>query len=271
MRRRYFFQSLCAFAALTAIAQAQPPKRLSKAAISKAITPPAFFVPSPAEYMVALDKIDKPKWQSLYRPPIPTTYASREQSAFNLGGLIADAYLAIEAQDAQQIKNSERDIVALAKTLGVSEQVLRRANSINDFANSSSWSTLYEELDVISDEIKTSLDNQSDQNLTALIRFGAWVRATDAVATWTAKHYSVADAQLLVQPITVSELNKKYASWMLKKNPSSFLGNLAHPASVIFETLGGDPANREPLSQAQVAALAEQLSLILAQSTKVKP
>ena len=37
--------------------------------------------------------------------------------ALNLGGLIADGYIAVEAEDAQQVKNIGADIMALAKPL----------------------------------------------------------------------------------------------------------------------------------------------------------
>jgi hypothetical protein len=62
------------------------------------------------------------------------TYRNRAQIALNLGGLIADGFIAVEAQDGQQVKNIGTDIIKLAKALGVSENVLSRGKSINEFA-----------------------------------------------------------------------------------------------------------------------------------------
>ena len=58
-------------------------------------------VPTPGELLAAINKAAQPNWQDSYRPPIPTNYTSRSQIALNLGGLIADGYLAVQAADAQ--------------------------------------------------------------------------------------------------------------------------------------------------------------------------
>src|SRR5262249_27526985 len=81
----------------------------------------------PGEFMAALSKIGKVDWGSKVRPPIATNYSSRMQTALNLGGLIADGYIAIEAADGQQVKNLGKDVIALAKGLGVSKDVVERA------------------------------------------------------------------------------------------------------------------------------------------------
>ena len=48
-------------------------------------------------------------------------YKTRPQIALNIGGLIADGFIAVEAQDTQQVKNIGGDIVKMAKALGVSD------------------------------------------------------------------------------------------------------------------------------------------------------
>ena len=89
-------------------------------------TPEAVTVPTPAEFFAAIDKAGKPDWVSFYRDPVPTTYPTRPQTAFNLGTLVADGFVAVEAEDGQQVKNTGKDIIALAKALGVGEHVLAR-------------------------------------------------------------------------------------------------------------------------------------------------
>ncbi len=81
----------------------------------------------------------KPDWAGRYRGPIAMNYKTRAQIALNLGGLIADGFIAVEAQDAQQVKNTGGDIVKMAKALGVSENILARGNSINQFAENDEW------------------------------------------------------------------------------------------------------------------------------------
>ena len=134
-------------------------------------------VPSPAEFFAALDKIAKPDWASFYRDPIPTTYAERPLAAINLGTLVTDGYIAVEAQDGQQVKNTGKDIIALARALGVGEHVLARGKSISDFADRNDWSALKEELDATTNEVRLAMAAQRDEGLATLITAGAWIRA----------------------------------------------------------------------------------------------
>src|SRR5205823_13815592 len=110
------------------------PDRMAKAARTDMIT-----IPTPGELFAALQKPSKPNWTGAYRGPIPTTYKNRAQLALNLGGLIADGFIAVEAQDSQQVKNIGSDVIKMAKALGVSQNVLSRGNSINDFAETNQW------------------------------------------------------------------------------------------------------------------------------------
>jgi hypothetical protein len=134
-------------------------------------------VPSPAEFFAALDKIAKPDWASFYRDPIPTTYAERPLAAINLGTLVTDGYIAVEAQDGQQVKNTGKDIISLARALGVGEHVLSRGKSISDFADRNDWSALKEELDATTNEVRLAMAAQRDEGLATLITAGAWIRA----------------------------------------------------------------------------------------------
>lgn len=137
-------------------------------------------VPSPAEFFAALDKIAKPDWASFYRDPIPTTYPERPLAAVNLGTLVTDGYIAVEAQDGQQVKNTGKDIIALARALGVGEHVLARGKSISDFADRNDWSALKEELDATTNEVRMAMAAQRDEGLATLITAGAWLRALQA-------------------------------------------------------------------------------------------
>jgi hypothetical protein len=134
-------------------------------------------VPSPAEFFAALDKIAKPDWAAFYRDPIPTTYAERPLAAINLGTLVTDGYIAVEAQDGQQVKNTGKDIISLARALGVGEHVLARGKSIGDFADRNDWSALREELDATTNEVRLAMAAQRDEGLATLIAAGAWIRA----------------------------------------------------------------------------------------------
>src|SRR5207245_11550963 len=135
-----------------------------------------------------------------YRGPRPMTYRKRAQIALNLSGLIADGFIAVEAKDSQQVKNIGSDIIKLAKALGVSEHVLSRGNSINEFAEHNEWDTLQEELEATQNEVKSSMQSHSDQDLIILVSLGGWIRGTQVVSAMVGKDYNEGIAKVLRQP-----------------------------------------------------------------------
>ena len=139
----------------------------------------ALTVPSPTEFFAAIDKAGKPDWMSFYREPVPTTYSTRSRTALNLGALVTDGYVAVEAQDGQQVKNTGKDIIALAGALGVGADVLVRGKSIADFADQNDWFALREELEATTNEVRRGMIAQRDEALASLITAGAWLRALE--------------------------------------------------------------------------------------------
>src|SRR5438876_4797707 len=181
-----------------------PPEQLTKAIKTDSLT-----IPTPGELFAALEKPGKPDWAGQYRTPIPVTYRNRAQIALNLGGLVADGFIAVEAQDSQQVKNIGTDIIKLAKALGVSENVLSRGNSINEFAENSEWDALQEELEATQNEVKTSMQSHRDQDLVILVSLGGWVRGTQVVSASVLQNYDERSAKVLRQPALVNFIHTK--------------------------------------------------------------
>src|SRR4030095_16913045 len=167
------------------------------------------YSPPPGELFAAVEKPGKPDWASQYRTPIPMTYRNRAQIALNLGGLIADGFIAVQAQDSQQGKNLGTDIIKLAKALGVSENVLSRGNSINEFAENSEWDALQEELEATQNEVKASMQSHSDQDLVILVSLGGWIRGTQVVSASIMQNYDERSAKVLRQPALVRCIQTK--------------------------------------------------------------
>ena len=185
---------------------------LSKDDLSKSVKLDTLTIPTAGELFAALNKVAKPNWQQQDRKPIPTAFTSRPQIALNLGGLIADGYIAVQAEDSQQVKNIGKDIVALAKTLGVSENVLRRGKCISDFSENNEWSALKEELEATQNEVKLAMEEQHDEELVTLVTLGGWIRGTEVVSSWIVENYQPAAAKLLRQPAIVDFLRSKLAA-----------------------------------------------------------
>ena len=114
---RLLAPSMLALVAAFSAAAAEEGQHLSSDQMAKAAKSDAITVPTPGELFAALGKTGKINWSAQYRAPIPTTYGNRAQIALNLGGLIADGFIAVEAKDGQQVKNIGSDIMKLGKAL----------------------------------------------------------------------------------------------------------------------------------------------------------
>src|SRR3984893_10529924 len=185
------------------------PARLPADQLAKAIRSDEISIPTPGELFAALEKPGKPNWTGQYRGPISTTYNNRAQIALNLGGLIADGFIAVEAQDSQQVKNIGTDIIKLAKALGVSQNVLSRGNSINEFAENDEWDALQEELEATQNEVKSSMQTHRDQDLVILVSVGGWIRGTQVVSAAVLQNYDERAAKVLRQPALASFIQSK--------------------------------------------------------------
>ena len=192
-----------------AVTAATDTGRLPADQLEKAVRSDSISIPTPGELFAALGKAGKTNWSGQYRGPIPVTYRNRAQIALNLGGLIADGFIAVEAKDSQQVKNIGSDIIKLAKALGVSENLLGRGNSINEFAENNEWDTLQEELEATQNEVKSSMQSHADQDLVILVTLGGWIRGTQVVTAAIMQNYDERSAKALRQPALVHFMKSK--------------------------------------------------------------
>lgn len=168
-----------------------------------------FSMPTAGEFVTALGKTGKFDWKGKYRVAIPTSYTSRPQMALNLGTLIADGYVAVEAEDVQSVKNIGKDIFALARPLGVRDRIVNRGKIFADFADEGKWDQLKEELEATQNEVKAEFGESQDKPLIVLVTTGGWARATEVVASHIIDNYSEELAKVLRQPGIVGYLNEK--------------------------------------------------------------
>ena len=183
--------------------------RLPADQLAKAVRSDSISIPTPGELFAALGKSEKTNWSGQYRGPMPVTYRNRAQIALNLGGLIGDGFIAVQAKDSQKVKNIGSDIIKLAKALGVSEHLLSRGKSINEFADNNEWDTLQEELEATQNEVKSSMQSHADQDLVILVTLGGWIRGTQVVTAAIMQNYDERSAKVLRQPALVRFMQSK--------------------------------------------------------------
>lgn len=236
------------FAAPSELA-ADPSPDLTPEQLASAVTLDQLTVPSPGELFAALSKQAKPNWNFEFRGPLGAAYSDRAQVALNLGGLIADGYIAVEAMDSQQVKNLGRDILGLAKVLGISKDIIARGSSITQFADNNDWNSLKEELEATQNEAKQAMDALHDEELVTLVSLGGWIRGTQVVSDLVLRNFSPQNAALLRQPQLVGFLRSKLAAMPppSKDKPllKSIADGLANLEKLVSFPLGGTASKED--------------------------
>src|SRR6185436_20193361 len=98
-------------------------------------------VPVPSEIFSVLDKLGKPPWAEVLRPMknVAKPFGEQAQVALHLGTVIAEGFVAVEAEDADQVEKIGRSVLSLSDALGVSKAVKKRAQAIIDAGNKKEW------------------------------------------------------------------------------------------------------------------------------------
>lgn len=237
---------------------------LTASQMASAAEPESLFVPTPGEIFAALNKQVKANWVSMNREIVAET-STRPQIALGLGTLITDGYIAIEAQDGQGVKNIGKDILNLAKRLNVSQSLLARGNSLNEFAEKNQWNALKEELEATENEVKLTMAEQKDQDLMILVTIGAWVRGLQAASAIVLNNYTPESAKLLRQPAIVDYLIQQIDQLPPKIRSGEALTHIAAELDKVrplVNTSLGQPLSLDAIKQLNQIA-AEMMNSIL--------
>jgi len=193
-----FALALSSFASL-AVAETTPPQHIDVGALPATVIDEV-VVPVPTEVFGVLDKLGSPNWHEVLRPVKTDEMGERPQVALLLGAVIAEGFIAVEAQDSEQVKKIGRQVLNLAGAIGVRRSVIARTSSIIDYADKKDWKQVKIELDGASRDVKTAMIELKDEQLAQLVSLGGWLRGTEAVTQVVHQNYSKDAAELLHQP-----------------------------------------------------------------------
>ena len=172
-------------------------------------------VPVPSEVFAVLDKLGgKPHWEEVLRPSksLAKPPGEQAQTALLLGTVIAEGFIAVEAMNTAEVKEIGKNVLNLAKALGVGKEVTKRTNSIIGFANTNDWQGVRKELDGALSDVKAAMLKLDSEPLSQLVSLGGWLRGTEALTMVVAKDYTKDGAELLHQPVLLDYFEKRISS-----------------------------------------------------------
>ena len=193
-----------------ASAAAQKPAKTIDLGQFPAETIDSVVVPVPSEVFTVLDKLGNPNWRAELGPQ--TTYPpspNRAQVALLLGTVIADGFLAVEAEDSERVKEIGRNVL----TLGALQDVNRAMIELND------------------------------AQLAQLVSLGGWLRGTEVLTSIVKEKYSRDRAELLYQPMLVDYFNRQLDTMSPRLRRNQLVGEIRNALGRIGPLIKKSPAS----------------------------
>src|SRR4051812_3706134 len=177
---------------------AQAPQRIDVKAMSKQVE--NVVVPLPNEIFGALNKLGSVNWREYVRTEKTSNFTSRPRIALLLGTVIADGFIAVQAEDAPAVKEIGQRVLDLSKGIGVGNSIIPHAKAITEAADKRKWDSVRKELDSTQSSVQAAMNEVRDEKLSQLVSLGGWLRGTQVLTSVVTKSFSVDKAELLHQP-----------------------------------------------------------------------
>jgi hypothetical protein len=191
--------AVCASVVLTISASAaEAPKQIDVKNISKKVED--VVVPLPNEVFGALDKLGGVNWKEYVRNSKGSNFTERPRIALLLGTVIADGFIAVQAEDAPAVKDIGQRVLALSRGIGVERSITPHAKAITDAADKRNWPGVRRELDRTQNSVQQAMNEMRDEKLSHLVSLGGWLRGTEVLTAVVNKRFSPDGAELLHQP-----------------------------------------------------------------------
>ncbi len=191
--------SLASLLALTLSAGGvEAPKRIDVGQFSKKVD--QVVVPLPNEVFGALNKLGGVNWKEHVRDDKSANPTERPRIALLLGTVIADGFIAVQAEDAPAVKDIGQRVLGLAKGIGVGNSITPHAKAITEAADKRNWVGVRQELDRTQNSVQQAMNEVHDEKLSHLVSLGGWLRGTEVLTAVVNKRFSPDGAELLHQP-----------------------------------------------------------------------
>jgi len=157
-------------------------------------------VPLPNEVFGALNKLGPVNWKEFVRSNRGSNFGERPRIALLLGSVIADGFIAVQAEDAPAVKEIGQRVLTLSKGIGVSTSITPHAKAIIEAADKKKWDNVRLELDRTQNSVQQAMNELHDEKLSQLVSLGGWLRGTEVLTAVVTKNFSTGGAELLHQP-----------------------------------------------------------------------
>lgn len=224
-------------------------------------------VPVPSEIFNVLDKLGSPNWKGELRESLGKNSGNRAQVALLLGTVIAEGFIAVEAEDSERVKEIGRDVLELSAAVGVQKAVVARSKAIVDQADARDWNAVRKELDGALQDVRGAMNELNDDDLAQLVSLGGWVRGTEVLTSIVQKDYKANRAELLHQPELLTYFERRLDGLSPRLRKSDLVAQLrAMLAEIRPLILEGEGRKISPESVERIHSVTSQMVVTITAS-----
>src|SRR5246127_5854099 len=147
-------------------------------------------VPLPNEIFGALNKLGTVNWRAHVRSDKGPNFTERPRIALLLGTVIADGFIAVQAEDAETVKEIGQRVMTLAKGICVGNSITPHAKAIIEAADKRNWENVRQELDRTQNSVQQAMNEVHDEKLSQLVSLGGWLRGTEVLTSVVTQRFS---------------------------------------------------------------------------------
>ena len=181
-------------------AQREIPKDLlDDAHVREELAVNEFTAPSISKLFDTLQSLMPLPIAEVTRKMPPRMPQDRADLAIELGFLIADGFLVVQAEQLDGIEDLAKDLTRYGKALGAGDRVNRHAAALLDSAKKKDVPEIKKELTATQHDVESELVSLRDADLAHLISLGGWIRALEVSTVAVDKQFGVDRARKVMR------------------------------------------------------------------------
>jgi hypothetical protein len=265
----HFCGLICALAVSSAVAQGGGAQKFDPATFPGYVMDEV-VVPVPSEIFSVLDKLGNPNWRDEVRPLNSPNTSDRMELSLIFGTVIAEGFVAVQAQDKKAVEDIGREVINIATALGLKKAVNPHAQSILDAVEKNDWRGVRKEFDMTQSTVRTEMERMRDNDLAQAVSLGGWLRGTASVTSVINKAYTADGAELLNQPMLVDHFSKAVDSMSDSAKSKPLISAIAKGLSKIRQNMEAPDGVITKDKVKSISTTSEELLGLILKSKKAK-
>lgn len=227
-------------------------------------------VPVPSEIFAVLDKLGTPNWRDEVRSVNSPNTTDRMELSLIFGTVIAEGFVAVQAQDEQSVQDIGREVMSIAASLGLTKAVRPHAQSILDAVKKKDWRGVRKEFDQTQSTVRSEMERMRDNDLAQCVSLGGWLRGTASVTSVIGKAYTNDSAELLNQPMLVDHFSKAVDTMSENAKNNRLISGIAKGLTKIRQAMEAPDGMITQDNVKVIRSTSEDLLSSILQTKKVK-